>query len=71
MESGGAVFFPAAGLRNGSSVEGASMYGYVWSSTHSTSSLAHFFYCATDVLFPQSVIIRYNGFSVRLVSDVK
>jgi hypothetical protein len=67
LEQHGAVFLPAAGCRDGTSILNAGSYGYYWS----TSSLSS--YNALSVLFHDTYfqglfdIYRYDGFSVRLV----
>ncbi len=71
MESGGAVFLPAAGLRDGTTVFDVSTIGYYWSSTHFSSNNAYDLSFYTNGLGPQYDDRRNDGFSVRLVSDVK
>lgn len=69
MEAAGAVFLPAAGHRNGTSVSNVGSYGYAWSSTadDSGASNAYFVVFSSGNLSPQSRNPRYYGFSVRLV----
>ena len=64
MEAAGAVFLPAAGYRDGSSVY-ASNYGRYWSSTNG----AYAFIFDTDDVDCSSRFRKY-GYSVRLVIDV-
>ena len=71
MESGGAVFLPAAGYRSGTKVNHVSTYGNYWSSTHNSSSYAYGLYFDISSLRPQYYNFRDFGFAVRLVSDVK
>ena len=71
MESGGAVFLPAAGVRHGAAVDHALTNGHYWSSTHNSLTYAYSFNFGTGYLRQQGTSNRYNGFSVRLVSDVK
>ena len=68
MEDAGAVFLPAAGYRDGTSVGGTGSYGYYWSSTQDGSDIACKLYFSTSYLIPQSTYDgRLHGFSVRLV----
>ncbi len=71
MESGGAVFLPAAGVRDGTTVLDVSTIGYYWSSTHFSSNNAYDLSFYTNGLGPQYDDRRNDGFAVRLVSDVK
>ena len=66
-EAAGLVCLPAAGYRSGSSVEkvGISSYNYYWSSAPYPSDLSYA-YAQNGVGY-----LRYSGFSVRLVKDVK
>lgn len=41
MKNGASIFLPAAGWRNGSSLDRAGVYGYYWSSTPYESGGAH------------------------------
>ena len=74
MEAAGAVFLPAAGYRVGAAVEFVGTHGNYWSSSSPNSNSA---YSLTFVyLYPYFVefsteknMLRYHGFSVRLVSD--
>jgi len=72
MESHGAVFLPAAGYRNGTSVNYAGSYGYYWSSAsydHDYAGYLHF--CSDDLYTGNSGSRRGSGRSVRLVQNVK
>ncbi|MBR3491586.1 MAG: hypothetical protein IKH44_04730, partial [Bacteroidales bacterium] len=66
LENAGAVFLPAAGYRDGTSVYHAGFYGNYWSASYSG------FYGARYMRFggslnPDDSTDRNNGFSVRLV----
>lgn len=71
MEKSGAVFLPASGSRDGSSISRVQDYGYYWSATPDDSSYA---YCLLfDSIGPELVgyfFHRYNGRAVRLVQDL-
>ena len=74
LESAGAVFLPAGGKRNGSSIE-SSEYGFYWSSTHSSTADYNAYY----LYFNYNAYTHYvastgndtggHGRSVRLVTD--
>jgi hypothetical protein len=69
LESAGAVFLPAAGLRGGSHVGSVQRYGGYWSATEGKSSRAYFLGSYSD-----EATMNYNyrdcGHSVRLVKDL-
>lgn len=71
MEAAGAVFLPAAGLRDESSVSDVGAYGHYWSS----SPRPTYVYSAYNVRFHSDNVrlayddFRYYGFSVRLVCE--
>lgn len=69
MEAAGCVFLPAAGRRNGTSVDNADSGGDYWSSSPDGSSAdnAYSMYFNSGSLGPAGYDIRYRGFSVRLV----
>ena len=69
MEAAGAVFLPAAGYREGTSVSGNDYGGFYWSSTPDDPASAHgiYFHAAT---FKATAFPRHYGLSVRLVIDV-
>lgn len=70
MESAGAVFLPAAGSRDGSSVSNVQSRGYYWSSTVSGTRNAYSLYFIDNGLYPLGNFVRYYGRSVRLVQDL-
>lgn len=72
MESAGAVFLPAAGLRQGTTVSSEGDYGFYWSSTfyqgqYSSGAHAVYFY---GMQFGTNYYTRARGYSVRLVWGV-
>ena len=76
MESGGAVFLPAAGDRlNGTKVNDVLEFGNYWSTTHYSSYSPYLFTFYKGSFSPQAYSAREDGrtfgHSVRLVSDVK
>ena len=70
MEANGAVFLPASGYRYEASVYDAGTYGNYWSSTPSGSSDAYDMNFRSYYLYLGSYDDRYNGYAVRLVSDL-
>ena len=68
LEASGAVFLPAAGIRDGSDVYGVQYYGYYWSATEGKDSSTYYlrFYSDESVLYYG---YRTYGRSVRLVKD--
>ena len=71
MESYGAVFLPAAGARDGTSMSRVGTYGYCWSSTYSSNDNAYYVGFDSGNLNPSGNYHRYYGRSVRLVQDVE
>ena len=69
MEAAGAVFLPAAGRRNGSSVSNAGSRGYYWSSSINSSNAGNAYnvYFYSGNFNPTYGSYRYSGNSVRLV----
>ena len=71
MEASGAVFLPAAGRRNGKDVLDVGDTGYYWSSS------AYGRIAAWDLRFYSGYVSSddaydsYNGFSLRLVREIK
>jgi len=70
MESAGCVFLPAAGYRNGSSMENPGTYAYYWSATPNSSDNPYYVRFNSDALNPASWSYRNRGYSVRLVREV-
>ena len=69
LESAGAVFLPASGIRLGSSVDIVQRNGRYWSATESGSDFASSLYFDSGEA-NMSNEIRYHGQSVRLVKDL-
>ena len=69
LESAGAVFLPAAGLRDGSDVKLVQYYGYYWSATEGSDYRAFYLYFGSDRA-DVGYRGRSNGRSVRLVKDL-
>lgn len=69
MEEAGAIFLPAAGYRNGTSVSSVGSYGLYWSSTPNGTNHACYLYFYSSDVNPASNLNRYYGYSVRLVRD--
>lgn len=68
LEQQGAVFLPAAGYRNGTSVSWASNTGgNYWSSTYIDYLNAYIMYFSSGFVDPQGGNVRDFGLSVRLV----
>jgi len=71
MESAGCVFLPAAGGREGSTVEMAGTTGYYCSSTAYESNTTYFMGFNSTLFDPVVYFSRRSGYSVRLVSAVQ
>ena len=71
MEEAGAIFLPAAGYRNGTSVSSVGSYGLYWSSTPNDTNTNYAYYLIfySSDMNPASNLNRYYGYSVRLVRD--
>ena len=70
METAGCVFLPAAGYRNGSSVNNPGSVGDYSSATPSGTEKAYELYFSSGSLNTASEGSRFYGLSVRLVSEV-
>lgn len=71
FEPAGAVFLPAAGSRNGTSVLSVGSNGYYWSASYGNGYNAYRVYFYDSGLNPQSYNGRYYGQSVRLVRNAQ
>ncbi len=71
LEQAGAVFLPAAGRRNGTTINVVSDYGYYWSASSNGNNLAYCVNFYSSGLNYQNGFGRYVGFSVRLACDKK
>ena len=72
LELHGAVFLPAAGDRNGTSVYEVGSAGYYWSSYIYNIDCSYYVGFGSSGLYPQNnYTVRYFGFSVRLVRNAQ
>ena len=69
MEAAGAIFLPAAGYREGTSVNNVQHGGYYWSATEYDSNEAYYLYFFSDEA-NISYAALYFGLCVRLVQDL-
>jgi len=67
MEANGAVFLPAAGWRDGTTINHMGTKGYYWSASQSGSSAAYEVDFSKTILDPKDANYRRYGCSVRLV----
>ena len=70
LESHGAVFLPAAGYRDGTTVEVVGSYGYYYSASCYSSTTAYYVYFVSGNL-STNYYIRSSGLSVRLVRSAR
>lgn len=68
LESAGAIFLPASGLRDGSDVRYVQNHGNYWSATEDDSFGPYYLEFVSDEAF--MYFNCYDGFSVRLVKDL-
>lgn len=68
MEEAGALFFPAAGVREGTGIWNVDVYGIYWSSTSNSEIQCWVLWFSSSIVWPAHDE-RYLGFSVRLVKD--
>ena len=70
LEEQGCVFLPAAGYREGTSVmDNVGTRGFYWSSSAYSANYAYVLRFYTYSMGPQEINGRYDGCSVRLVSE--
>ena len=69
MEDAGAVFLPAAGFRDGTTVSNVSTHGYYWSASHINGTYAYAVYFYAGYANAADLGARALGRSVRLVMD--
>ena len=67
LENAGCAFLPAAGFRNGTSVNNVGSDGYYWLATYSNSFDAFHMGFNSGTVYPSSSSGRFIGRSVRLV----
>ena len=70
LESAGAVFLPAAGIRSGSDVDYVQNYGFYWSATEYDSFYAYYLFFFSGAAYVSRGYPDY-GLSVRLVKDLQ
>ena len=66
--NGNTLFFPAAGIYNGTSLDNLGQYGYYWSSTYFSATVARNLRFNSSDVDPQHNTARRFGFSVRAVT---
>ena len=71
LEAHGAVFLPAAGYREVTTVNNVGALGLYWSSSYTDATRAYCAYFTSASLNPTYSFFRNYGFSVRLVRDVE
>ena len=75
LEANGAVFLPVTGQRSGTTVNDADAQLHYWSSTGGLNSssvpIGNQMYINSSSVQPDTGAGRCNGYSVRLVRDVK
>ncbi|MBQ6977669.1 MAG: hypothetical protein IJQ18_03435, partial [Paludibacteraceae bacterium] len=68
LQNVGCVFIPAAGYRDGTSVNEVGSEGYYWSSSAYYATSAYFLFFSSGSVSPQNRYNRCDGYSVRLVT---
>lgn len=69
--NGNTLFFPAAGLYNGTSLNYREESGLYWSSTYNSATNARYLFFNSSSVVPQSnYYARRDGFSVRAVLNL-
>ena len=71
LENAGAVFLPAAGNRNGTSVSYVGSYGFYWSSSYGDAYYACYVLFSDSSLYTDYYYYRHYGRSVRLVRSAQ
>jgi len=69
FEPAGVAFLPAAGRRDGTTVDLIGSHGYYWSNSYLNNYQAKSLYFEAENFFTQNSTVRYYGRSVRLVRD--
>lgn len=67
MEANGAVFLPAAGMRDGNEISDLESDGNYWSSSKHNNQEAYQLYFGIGIIDPAASEHRFYGYSVRLV----
>ena len=65
--NGNSIFFPAAGNRYGTGLDGRGTYGYYWSSSLNSQAYGYSLYFDSGGVNPANANGRFDGFSVRAV----
>lgn len=68
-EAAGAVFLPVAGYREGTTVDNLGSYGFYWSSTPYDAMFSKKLSLDQYLVEPEGYGLRYQGLSVRLVTE--
>ena len=71
MEKNGAIFLPAAGVKEHGIANFAGHNGIYWSSTLYDNTNAYHVHFAWNYIRPQNYYYKSNGLSVRLVKDIE
>ena len=71
LESAGAVFLPAAGIRVEKDVQDVGIAGYYWSCSGSSSNAYRLTFASDGVFASYNHDYTYYGYSVRLVREFK
>jgi hypothetical protein len=69
METNGAVFLPAAGNRNGTTLESTGVNGNYWTATSASNTNAYYMGFASATPSANRSGGRHTGRAVRLVQD--
>lgn len=65
--NGNSIFFPASGLRSGTSLVSRGSYGYYWSASLYSQTRGYHLSFHSGGVTPANYNLRYDGFSVRAV----
>ena len=65
--NGNSIFFPASGLRNGTSLYYRGSYGYYWSASLRSAAYGYSLSFSSGGVYPANTYNRFYGFSVRAV----
>jgi len=65
--NGNSIFFPAAGLYDGTTLYSRGTDGYYWSSSYNSATSAYSLNFGSEGVYPQSNYNRRYGFTVRAV----
>ena len=70
LETNGAIFLPASGIRSGTGMSDIQEIGYYWSATASSEKYSGFLKFLSNDWYVNSYGYVYKGYAVRLVQDV-